>query len=146
MSKPPSDSKHPSKIIRSDAEWQSQLSAEAFRVAREHGTERPFSSPLDHELQPGTYTCVCCGEPVFVSDSKFDSGCGWPSFSAPAQPAAIETAVDTSHNMRREEVHCAKCDAHLGHVFPDGPKKEGKVCDRFCINSISLDLKPERQS
>ena len=139
MQKLPPDTSTANKIAKSDAEWQAELSPEAFRVTREHGTERPFSSPLDLELQPGIYTCVCCGEPVFVSDSKFDSGCGWPSFTAPARPAAIESTVDLSHGMRREEVHCAKCDAHLGHVFPDGPGPTGL---RYCINGVSLNFKP----
>ena len=128
------------KVEKSDAQWQSELSPEAYRVARKHGTERPFSSPLDQELRPGAYVCVCCGEQVFVSDNKFDSGCGWPSFTAPAAPTAVETDVDLSHGMRREEVHCSKCNAHLGHVFPDGPGPTGL---RYCINGVSLKFKAE---
>ena len=123
------------KLVKSDAEWKAQLSPLAYEVARKLATERPFSSPLDHELRPGTYTCVCCGEPVFVSDSKFDSGCGWPSFTSPAEPSAIETEVDESHGMRRTEVQCSKCNAHLGHVFPDGPGPTGL---RYCINGAAL--------
>ena len=125
------------KIVKSDADWQAQLSPEAFKVARQHATERPFSSVLDAEKRAGTFACVCCGEPVFVSDSKFDSGCGWPSFTAPATSDAVETDVDTSHGMQRTEVHCAKCDAHLGHVFPDGPGPTGL---RYCINGVALNF------
>ncbi len=135
---PQSKPANPTKLVKSDAEWQAQLSPEAFRVARQHATERPFSSPLDAEKRDGVFACVCCGEPVFVAEKKFDSGCGWPSFTAPAKPAAIETETDTTHGMRRTEVHCAKCDAHLGHVFPDGPGPEGL---RYCINGVALDFK-----
>ena len=138
----PADIDHTSaggKIVKSDAEWREQLDSEAFRVARKHGTERAFTSPLNDEKRTGQFTCVCCGGPVFHSGQKFDSGTGWPSFSAPATPVAVETTEDRSLFMRRTEVHCARCEAHLGHVFPDGPRPTGL---RYCINGAAMKFKP----
>jgi peptide-methionine (R)-S-oxide reductase len=129
-----------SKIKRTDAEWRSMLSPEAYRVAREHGTERAFTSALNAEKRKGMFTCAGCGKELFSSDTKFESGTGWPSFFAPASKEAVEEQTDRSFFMRRTEVHCADCDSHLGHVFPDGPKPTGL---RYCINGVSLAFKPE---
>ena len=126
-------------VEKSDAEWQRQLAPEQYRVLREHGTERPGSSPLNHEHRPGTFRCAGCGTPVFRSSEKFESGSGWPSFFAPLEEA-VATTEDTSHGMRRVEVHCAKCGGHLGHVFEDGPRPTGL---RYCMNGAALDFKPE---
>ncbi len=128
------------RINKSDAEWKAQLSPEAYKVARKHGTERAFTSPLDGEKRQGTYHCVCCGEALFASDAKFDSGTGWPSFYKPADGAPVEEKEDRAFFMKRTEVHCAKCEAHLGHVFPDGPKPTGL---RYCINGVSLEFEPK---
>jgi peptide-methionine (R)-S-oxide reductase len=128
------------RIKKSDAEWKSQLSPEAYKVARKHGTERAFTSPLNAEKRDGMYRCVCCGEPVFASDAKFESGTGWPSFYKPADGAAVEEQEDGAFFMKRTEVHCAKCEAHLGHVFPDGPQPTGL---RYCINGVALDFEPK---
>ena len=128
------------KIVKSDAEWRAQLSPAAYKVAREHGTERAGTSPLNDEKRDGMFKCVCCGEPVFDASTKFESGTGWPSFYAPATAAAVETTEDRSFFMRRTEVHCARCDAHLGHVFPDGPKPTGL---RYCINGVALTFEPK---
>lgn len=125
------------KKLKSNEEWAKTLSPELYRVAREKGTERPFTGKYTDEKAQGTYHCACCGAPLFQSDNKFDSGCGWPSFDAPA--GAIDEHRDLSHGMIRTEVTCASCDAHLGHVFPDGPRETTGL--RYCINSISLDLK-----
>jgi len=126
-------------VEKSDAEWQRQLAPEQYRVLREHGTERPGSSPLNHEHRPGTFRCAGCGTPLFRSAEKFESGSGWPSFFAPLEEA-VATTEDTSHGMRRVEVHCAKCGGHLGHVFEDGPRPTGL---RYCMNGAALDFKPE---
>ncbi len=128
------------KIHKSDAEWKAELTPEQYRVARKHGTERAFTSPLNNEKRPGTFTCVCCGEPLFRTEAKFDSGTGWPSFTAPVSDEAIEDHEDRSLFMRRVETRCARCDAHLGHVFPDGPQPTGL---RYCMNGVALDFKPD---
>lgn len=116
---------------------------ELYRVAIEGGTEAPFTGEYVHTKDDGMYHCAVCGAPLFASDTKFESGTGWPSFTDPALKDAVKLMPDDSHGMQRTEVRCAQCGAHLGHVFPDGPKKDGRTCDRYCINSISLELKNE---
>lgn len=130
------------KIRKSEAEWQAELSPEAYRVMREYGTERPFASPLNTEKRQGKFVCAGCGKELFASGQKFDSGTGWPSFTAPVSAAALGTQEDRSHFMRRIEVHCDSCGAHLGHVFPDGPQEAGGL--RYCINGCALEFKPEK--
>lgn len=127
---------------KSDAEWRKSLSPEAYRVLREHGTERAFTSPLNDEKRTGMFTCAGCGKDLFASDAKFDSGTGWPSFYQPAKADAVETSEDRSWFMRRTEVHCADCGGHLGHVFPDGPRPTGL---RYCINGVSLGFRPDKE-
>ena len=129
--------KNKPKVEKTDAEWRAQLTPEQYRVAREHGTERPFTSPLLQEKRGGTFNCVACGAPLFASDTKFESGSGWPSFYAPVSKDAVREIQDDSHGMRRTEIRCASCDAHLGHVFPDGPRPTGQ---RYCMNGCALDF------
>jgi len=128
------------KISKTDAEWRAQLSPEAYRVTREHGTERAFTSPLNEEKRKGMFACVGCGKPLFASESKFESGTGWPSFHTPAADA-VGKSEDRSWFMRRTEVHCSDCGSHLGHVFPDGPKPTGL---RYCINGCALQFKLDK--
>jgi peptide-methionine (R)-S-oxide reductase len=125
------------KIDKSEQQWQAELSPEQYRVLRQKGTEAPFSGEYDHTFEPGTYHCAGCGAELFASEAKYDSGCGWPAFYAPAGDDAIEEETDTTYGMVRTEVMCAACGGHLGHVFPDGPHPTGL---RYCINSAALRL------
>ncbi len=125
------------KVVRSEAEWRERLGPERYRILREKGTEAPFSGAYDRVFAPGTYRCAGCGAALFAAEAKYDSGCGWPAFSAPASPDAVAEETDTSHGLVRTEVLCASCGGHLGHVFPDGPAPTGR---RYCINSAALEL------
>jgi len=129
------------KVTKSDAEWRAQLGEEQYQIARKRGTERAFTGKYNQTKTPGTYTCVCCGQELFSSDAKYESGSGWPSFYQPIAQGNVSTRVDNEHGMARTEVICSRCDAHLGHVFPDGPRPTGL---RYCMNSASLDLKPKK--
>ena len=130
------------KITKTGDQWRQQLTADQYSVCREHGTERPFSGEYNALKADGTYHCICCGESLFESTHKFDSGSGWPSFFQPSVETNIETQEDYSAGMLRTEVHCNNCKAHLGHVFPDGPQPTGL---RYCINSVSMDFSPAEE-
>ena len=129
------------RVKKSDAEWKSELTPEQFRVTRQKGTERPFSGTYVHSKEHGTYNCAACGAELFSSETKFESGTGWPSFTEPADRENVELHEDRSHGMLRTEVTCKRCGSHLGHVFPDGPQDAGGM--RYCINSVALKLEPD---
>lgn len=129
------------KITKTEEEWKQQLSPEQYQVTRQAGTERAFTGKYWNTKDEGTYNCVCCGAPLFSSETKFNSGTGWPSFYQPVNESAVEEHTDDSYGMKRTEARCAQCGAHLGHVFPDGPRPTGL---RYCMNSASLDLKVEK--
>lgn len=128
------------KIELTDAEWRERLTPEQYQILRQHGTERAFTGKYEQNKATGVYMCAGCGAPLFASETKYNSGSGWPSYTAPVSGEAVDEFRDNSHGMTRTEVRCARCDGHLGHVFPDGPGPEGL---RYCINSASLDFKPK---
>lgn len=130
------------KIKKTDAEWKKELSPEQYYVMRQKGTEPPFTGKYVNAKESGTYVCAACGEPLFESNKKFESGTGWPSFTAPLAPGSVEEESDSTHGMIRTEAKCARCEAHLGHVFDDGPRDAGGM--RYCINSASLKLENEK--
>jgi peptide-methionine (R)-S-oxide reductase len=131
------------RIQKTDAEWRQQLTPEQYKVTRQHGTERAGTSPLNKEKREGVFACVCCGEPLFSSEAKYESGTGWPSFYKPLGDDTVTEHDDRSFLMRRTEVRCARCDAHLGHVFPDGPKPTGL---RYCMNGVALQFEPAKET
>src|SRR5690606_8743100 len=138
---PEKETPMPEKLILTDAEWRERLTPEQYQILRQAGTERAFTGKYEKNKAPGEYVCAACGQPLFASDAKFDSGSGWPSFTRPAEESAVEEHRDTAHGMIRTEVVCSRCESHLGHVFPDGPSEQGGL--RYCVDSASLEFKPE---
>jgi peptide-methionine (R)-S-oxide reductase len=139
MTQPPPDKTYP--VHKSDAQWRAELDPMQYQVARHAATERPFSGKFWNHFEPGRYNCVGCGTPLFAAETKFDAGCGWPSYYEPVNAEVVERIVDRSLGMVRVEVRCNRCGSHLGHVFPDGPEPTG---ERFCINSAAIDFEPSR--